>query len=529
METSTTAVLLCQRLETRGSGLGLDAISNWLQGQVPEICVRIESGPCCNSAWSLVAPMGAPKRLILGLCSRNHSALELEAQARKAGLDPFGVEVMNLGVYCSQVFPRSQATDMAKVLLEGAIAAVEVFHESRPDSVKPVLSWDQKVSRRALFTLPPVRYEPVASIRREDCNAPKGCRVCATTCPREALDLSEEKLMVLDKSRCTGCGACVSVCPEKAIDLPGISPQQIDARLTALLKDQSSAIGPRGILFACADGVSALEELTQKGASYPLGWLPVEVPCIGMVTPAWHLQCLNLGAVAVGVLPCGGENCRFEKPEIIQGRVDYSRQVLSLLGDSSERIKLLDPSDEAELIRFLSGLSGDNKVNGSNYAQSASLFTARATTEALLGLGEKYGASCDGKLDHPHSPVGNVDISDGCTACGTCASVCPTGSIALEQNQNGLALTFDAQHCIGCGECAPLCPEKVVTVKRTTDFGRLKQGKSLLYRTDEARCVTCGGPIAPQEMLNKIASLLGNDPALPIITQYCLSCRGALT
>jgi ferredoxin len=436
---------------------------------------------------------------------------------------------MNLGVYCSQALPGSQAADKAKVLLEGAIAAVKVFPETRPDSVKPVLSWDQKVSRRALFTLPPVRYEPVASIRREDCNAPKGCRVCATTCPREALEPSEERIMVLDKSRCTGCGACVSVCPEKAVDLPGASPQQIDARVTALLKEGSPAIGPRGVLFACADGISVLEELAQKGGSYPSAWLPVEVPCIGMVTPAWHLQALNLGAVSVGILPCGGDNCRFGKREIIQGRVDYSRQVLDLVGDSSERVKLLDPSDEAGLVCFLTDLSGDNKVKGSNYAQSASLFTPRATTEALLGIGEKYGASCDEKLDHPHSPVGSVDIGDGCTACGTCASVCPTGSIALERDQNGLALTFDAQLCIGCGECAPLCPEKVVTAKRTTDFQRLKQGKSLLYRSGEARCKTCGGPIAPQEMLNKIASLLGNDPALGTITKYCLSCRGALT
>lgn len=524
------AVFLCQELETRGFGLDLEAIQEWFRGRVPELGMRIERGPCCASRWSLDKALSDGTGLVLGLCSHDYSVPEFEAQARKVGLDPFGVEVVNLGAYCAQVHERSQATAKAKILLEAALASVGASPESRPDNIKPVLLWDQTLSRRSLFTLPPVRYEPVAFIRKGDCAFNEGCRVCATTCPRQALEPSED-FMALDKTRCTGCGACVSACPQQAIDLPGVSPQQINAQIATLLNGASLPIHPRAILFVCARSAPTLQGLADQGLSYPASWLPVEVPCLGVVTSTWLLQCLNLGAVAAGVLPCLRDDCRYGKREVTEGRVAYCREFLSMLGAPPDAVRLLDPRDERELARALSSLPEQAQEPRADRPRDMALFAPRATAQALLGLAETFAPSLDRSLAHPYSPVGMVTVKQGCTACESCVHACPTEALRMHRDQEKVALTYDPGLCIGCESCVPVCPERVVSVEKVTDLSRLAQGRVTLHEDSEIRCEACGAPVAPGAMLKRIAGMLGPEDAgtLSFITRYCNSCRGSLT
>jgi Fe-S-cluster-containing hydrogenase component 2 len=521
-------VLLCSRLERLGSGLDLDAVRGWLEQAALAVEVRVVPELCDRPAAAAEAVTAtAAARVVMALCSQSFPELELHAALRRVGLDPFGVTVVNLGTYCAEVHRRSEATEKAKLLLRAGVARARAFTGIGSESVKAVLSWDQAVSRRALFTLPPLRYEPVPLIRQEACAFDEGCRVCAATCPRQALGSAEEG-MILDRARCTGCGACISACPQVAIDLPGRGPQQVEAQLGALLNGPSVDLGPRGILFVCDRSAAALEGLAEQEISYAAGWLPVEVPCLGMVTTTWLLSCVNAGA-AVAVLPCRREDCRFGKPEVTEGNVVYCRALLAVLGASPELVRLLDPRDPAQLADALRSVP-DGQRAAAERTDEGSLFGARAAATALLRLAERFSAPGCRPLGHPFSPVGIVTVEPGCTMCEACTHACPTGALLMHKGEAETELAFDASRCIGCASCTPVCPEKVIRVEKMTDLSRLAAGKLPLYRDRETRCEACGASVAPRAMLERIAGMLTADDGstLSVISRYCVWCRGPL-
>ena len=521
-------VLLCEDLERLGNGLDLGAVTEWLEARAPGIEVRRASGPCQRPERWLDRSL-AEDRLVLGLCATNGDRHELHAWTRKLGLDPFGLEVLNLGAYCAMPHPRPEATEKAKLLLGAAVARAQAYPGSRPENARPLLSWGgEKVSRRSLLTLPPIQYEVVPSIREEVCSAGTGCRVCAKACPRDALSPSGGGRMMLNKAQCTGCGACVSLCPQRAVDFPGASLPEIEARIAALLSAADPSLRPRGILFHCEKSVPALERLARKGGSYPAGWLPVELPCIGMVTPAWVLQSLNEGAAAVGVFPCGRADCRFGQRHVIEGRVNYCRELLRQMGGSPDAVKALDATDETELARALAFLPALGASADAKRTPALRVSGPRAIAQAVLGLADKHEAPLDRPLAHPFSPLGVVEVARGCTGCGACALACPTGALALQREDGAVSLSFDARLCIGCEECVPACPEVVVRAQKVTDRQALSAGKRTLFRDSEVRCEKCGAPVASREMLGRISAILGKDPALSVITRYCLTCRGSL-
>ncbi|MEK7879225.1 MAG: hypothetical protein AAB285_05135, partial [candidate division NC10 bacterium] len=149
-------ILLCEELRLPGSGLDLEAVEEWIAQQAVGVPVRRAAGPCGRpERWLDEGVKNAP-RLVLGVCALNSDMHDLDAQARKLGLDPFGIEVVALRAHGLPGHPPSLGTDRAKLLLAAALAKAQAYQGSRPESAKPILRWGPEVSRRALFTLPPM-------------------------------------------------------------------------------------------------------------------------------------------------------------------------------------------------------------------------------------------------------------------------------------------------------------------------------------------------------------------------------------
>ncbi|HBG47210.1 MAG TPA: 4Fe-4S ferredoxin [Deltaproteobacteria bacterium] len=78
-------------------------------------------------------------------------------------------------------------------------------------------------------------------------------------------------------------------------------------------------------------------------------------------------------------------------------------------------------------------------------------------------------ASREGKLTQ-HSSCAPVVDPDGCTACGDCASACPSDAIEV-----GAAAVIDDGACIGCGHCIAVCPQGTINVRWNETPGRLQE------------------------------------------------------
>ncbi|MBI4497459.1 MAG: 4Fe-4S binding protein [Chloroflexi bacterium] len=511
-----TLVLLCRDLERTTPGLKLAEVAPGLARRWADVQVRLAEGLCHRLGMLPDAVRQArAQRLVLGLCSGHALAPEAQAQVRKAGLDPLGAQVVDLRSACGGATVTPGAGERLGVILAAAIARAMAFPGSGPDNVKAKLvSLRQTMSRRALFTLPPVTYEAVPTIARDHCTAAEGCALCVDACPYEALGREGGALRV-DRDRCRSCGVCVAVCPQRAVAFPGWSAAELEAQVAALL-DTEADPPARALLFLC------------KEAPLPAGaWLPVRVPCTAMVPVAAMLQPLAGGATAVALAPCRAR-CPADRDAGVRGRVDYCQHLLRLLGDAPERVQVLDAENSG-----VPPVAAGIPAGGLPAPRAPALLFGRgAAADAVAALAARSAVQgC--VLEHPFSPVGTVQIdAQVCSGCCSCAVGCPTGALARQREGDEVTLTLDARWCSACGQCVTVCPEAeagALRVDRVTDVARLRQGRVTISQEREARCEACGAPIAPLRTLNRIAALLGSEDAslASWIGRYCLSCRGS--
>ena len=352
--------------------------------------------------------------------------------------------------------PRTRGAAAAARALAGAVERLgrDAARRALPQGADP-----GGRSRGALLRLAPaVNLAPVAAVDADRCIGFSRCGACADACPAGAIGAGEGTAPVATAD-CTACGRCLGVCPAGAIRLAGCSGGQIEAQLAAVLAD-----GAADVLFACTGALGGLDD--ERGLD---DWALVEVPALAMVTPGWIAQTLLAGAAHVWLRPCGGDCCAAWREQ--GARADLTQR---LLGARAEEFAVAEAAPVPARA-------------GARRASRRPVLSEPAATVAAL-------AELDSRLQMPHSasPLGLLDITAGCTTCGACTVVCPTGALALAEEDAAVTVRHDPRLCTGCDLCSRACPEHVLHVERGLDAGRLAGGPFELASAAVRRCRGCG-------------------------------------
>lgn len=113
---------------------------------------------------------------------------------------------------------------------------------------------------------------------------------------------------------------------------------------------------------------------------------------------------------------------------------------------------------------------------------------------------------------YPYVPVtppenlrGRLEIDiNKCIGCGSCVRTCPSRLIEIYNKADERIVVFHSGRCIYCGRCAAICPEKAIKITHEFELATdNKEDLEILIKIKMIKCLLCGKPFIPMNMLNK--------------------------
>ncbi len=527
----SVAVLLCGDLRHAGRGLDLEAVATSVTEQHPDAQVRIVERLCDNPAETAGTADPRSGRTVLGLCASANLTAEQEAAFREAGSDPLRVDVVDVGRSCAGL-PAERGNAKASLLLSASVARASIPESSAPVRLRPRIPNVQgSLGRRSLFTLPVLRYQPIATVDPSRCIHYLGCELCVASCPADALSGNGRQISV-DAERCIACGNCLTACPRAATDLAAHSPAQTAATVEALLQTPAPELPGRSIAYVCSAGAGDLDWLNTAEAASSRTVLPVRVPCTGMLSVVWLVAPLLAGAASNYVVECG-RACKAGQADRVAAVVDYCQAILALLELPPSAISLIGQENGLPPLDDLPGAGGGLRLSPPADQPLRGLLEAGLPGPAIRALAEACQAPAGLSLPHESSPLGLVAINpETCTGCGNCARACPTDALVVHEEESTTELVFEASRCLACNICLDLCPEirrEAIAVTRTTDIDTLRRGPTTAFKGENAVCEQCGAVIGPTAMIKRIERTLRagsglSESAIEMMSRRCNDC-----
>jgi len=137
-----------------------------------------------------------------------------------------------------------------------------------------------------------LEVEPfVATIDTNQCDL---CKKCMDTCKYKAIYVQEDNLAI-DPIACKGCGICLSQCPEEAISIMGNADEKLFAIISGVLKTKEK--GERIILtFLDSVGYLAADNMGINKISYPESIRIIKIPSSNRLMAKHILYAFEKGA-----------------------------------------------------------------------------------------------------------------------------------------------------------------------------------------------------------------------------------------
>ena len=494
-------VVICADLGDEPAPLAVSELAEALGSKLPGAKVSVAAW-VCESEKALTDVLGDahPQRVVLGCRAGARARGDLLASLRNAGVPAAGADIVDLraGRECS----RDAALVESEALLGAAAARVAAADLETPSKERVSFSVGG-MSRRSLFRGVGRARRPIATLREERCGRSVSCTVCLLSCRHGALR-QEGGRLVVDGDRCTACGACVLACHRGALSLAGADLGALGAAAGVLVESIERDTPANGVAVTCQDAAA--------GPLLGEGWLSLKVPSLEMVSVGWLLQFLSRG-VGVRLVGCGEKECT-ERGANLRAFVEelagaLGRPVGGLLSTT--------------------GATGPDETAGLPLKAAICLAEPDATVDALRSLGALDPDCPPWRAGGPGCPLGTVTVeSTGCSLCGACVSVCPTGALSTHRDGTGpLGLFLDPLCCTACGVCVLTCPEHVISLEKQLGSESMTAGKQALAiaPVSQALCESCGIPLPTVLSASALSRLGAYSFLAEAADRVCANCR----
>ena len=336
-------------------------------------------------------------------------------------------------------------------------------------------------------------------------NRTSDCRLCIDACPVQAITLETAAEIALDQERCVQCGCCLHLCPTgvfssdkeetrrllqtvaalapcTALDLtcPHLPVVQARAADGAIVETGSclAALGVSAYIGLAALGIERVGVRVDTCDQCPIGSLRTQIETTAAA--AWALTAISI--TLVEQTPTQGEKrpVHSTRAPLVSRRSLWQR----LRGSATVPTSPLPPLED--------GTAGSKQPPPER----------RALLHQLAHLPDARRASA------PYFLTLTADAS--CTACGVCATVCPTAALALTADGTTFALEFAPLACTDCGLCTQLCPPQALQPGPQIAYG---EAYPLVLLTGQRKqCRRCHAPFAGSGELCPVCAFRRQNP-----------------
>lgn len=324
------------------------------------------------------------------------------------------------------------------------------------------------------------------------------CTRCLEICPDDAISLSPEPTV---STACSDCGLCQNICPTEVFRDEFHSEKYLLAQATSSLGAERSPSDRKSLLISC-------HRAGARNAN------SLDVPCLGAITENVIVGAALSGFDQIQLRKGTCSQCRLEAGEkLFQDSLRRSRALLDGLGLGEVPISLEENEARRDSTVDRKELFSKIAARVRNHAASVRYRRDEPKAEESSGQAERSGtrysprralfrqlASQEGsvrftiKTNEPEFRRGNLTVDEtGCSACGICVTVCPTG--ALEQGiENGCrVLSFVSSACTKCSLCIEACPEEAIDYDRQWSLADLLDDDArVVARIQLTACLVCG-------------------------------------
>jgi len=112
-----------------------------------------------------------------------------------------------------------QPEEKSWAIKEDKIPIVELYNDQRLIiEVEAVLGRGRDHAKWQPVQAPGYKYYPIAEIDQKKCDL---CKKCVEACPKNILEIKNNKLVITDIEQCTICKSCMEICENNAITVRG--------------------------------------------------------------------------------------------------------------------------------------------------------------------------------------------------------------------------------------------------------------------------------------------------------------------